>query len=289
MAVTDKAAVDSSHNKLPLPTLCFVALGLPTFYMPLAYFALAVWVIGGMLAGDLGDLPDWLANPVIPPLAVTFCMWPVYIVWVAISRRLTWKEKAWWLFIVLLMNMVGMPIFFVFMVRRYLGLEGRPNKRDELSLVRFLQRHSLSRERFSTDQLSVLRSHCRDRRQGRWAALVTIPLTALMLYSAFVVFPRVFLPIFSDLTPTRTIIVDSVAQTREEISPDPETQKLHTQLVMIFGATAGAMATASLLLLAVTIPQVCGTREQRTLIEFVKATGSQRADNVCDGSPRDRL
>jgi hypothetical protein len=30
MAVTDNAAVDRSHNKLPLPTLCFVALGLPS-------------------------------------------------------------------------------------------------------------------------------------------------------------------------------------------------------------------------------------------------------------------
>jgi hypothetical protein len=54
---------------------------------------------------------------------------------------------------------------------------------------------------------------------------------------------------------------------------------------MIFGATAGAMSTAGLLLLAVTIPQVCGAREQKTLIEFVKATGSQRADSICDGSP----
>ncbi len=153
MPVTDNAAVDSSHNKLPLPTLCFAALGVPTFYMPLAYLALMLW-----------------------------------------------------------------------------------------------------------------------------AALVMIPLAAFMLYSAIVFLPSISLRIFSD-PPTRTIIVDSVAQTREEISLDPKTQKLHTQLVMIFGAMAGAMATASLLLLAVAIPQVCGPREQRTLIEFVKATGSQHTDH----------
>ena len=272
-----------SQKKLPLPVWCFVLLGVPTFYMLLATLVLFGWGIQGILLDRLGDPPGWLTCGGQVALYVTYVMWPIYIAWVAISRRLTWKEKAWWLFIVLLMNMVGMPIFYVFMIRRYLGMEGRPHKRDELSLDRFLQRHSLSREQFSVDQLSVLQSNCRDRRQRKWAALVMIPLAAFMLCSAIVFLPSVSLRIFSD-PPTRTIIVDSVAQTREEISLDPETQKLHTQIVMIFGAMAGAMATASLLLLTVAIPQVCGTREQRTLIEFVKATGSQYTDNVCDGS-----
>jgi hypothetical protein len=284
MAVTDNTAVDSSSKRLPLPTFCFVAIAVPTFYMPLAYFALAAWVIGGMLSGQMSDPPGWLVVAIEPALNVTFCMWPIYIAWVAISRRLTWKEKTWWLFIVLLMNMVGMPIFYVFMIRRYLGLEGRPNKQDELSLDRFLLRHSLSRKRFSPDQLSVLRSFCRSCRQGRWAALVMVPLAAFMLYAALVFLPSNSLRIFSDLTPTRTIFVNTAAQTEDEVSPDLEMRRQYTQMVMMFGALAGTLGFMSMLLLVTTIVQVRGTWERKALIEFVKATGSQHTDNVCDGS-----
>ena len=174
-----------------------------------------------------------------------------------------------WCFVAL-----GVPIFYVFMIRRYLSLEGRVTKRDEIDLERFLQRHALSRDRFSPDQLNLLRSHCRSCRQGRWGSLVMVPLAGLVLYAAIVFLPSTSLQIFSDLTPTRTVIVNTVAQTEEEVSPDLEMRRQYTQMVMMSGALAGAMGFLSVQVLVLAIVQVWGTRERKTLIEFVKATGA---------------
>lgn len=113
---------------LPLPKWCFVTLAVPTFYMPLSYLALAVCVISRMVAGQVGDPPEWMMNAIHPAVYVTFAMWPLYVAWLILSKRLNWREKGWWLFIVVFLNMVGMPMFYVLMVRRYLGIEGRTAK-----------------------------------------------------------------------------------------------------------------------------------------------------------------
>ena len=84
---------------------------------------MAAWVFGGMLTGDFWDFPVWMKITISPAIYVTFGLWPIYIAWVVLSKRLSWREKAWWLFIVIALNMLGMPIFYVFMIRRYLGLE----------------------------------------------------------------------------------------------------------------------------------------------------------------------
>jgi hypothetical protein len=267
--------MDKNTKKLPLPTWCFVVLGMPTFYMPLAYFSLCLSVMAGMMWDGIDVPPQWLANHGQAALGVTFAMWPVYIAWVGFSRRLTWKEKLWWLFIILLLNMVGMPMFYVFMVRRYLGLEGRTGKRDELSLDRFLKRHSVLREKLCPEQLSVLRSYCRDRRLARWGVVPMIVLAALMLYTATVFIPNSALRIFSDSAPTRTVIIDSVAETTERIEPDPETEKLHVQIVMMFGVMSGVFGVGSLIVLASAIVLALGDGHSRTLVDFVKATGTE--------------
>ena len=264
-----------SQKKLPLPVWCFVLLGVPTFYMLLAALVLFGWGIQGILLDRLGDPPGWLTCGGQVALYVTYVMWPVYIAWVLFSRRLTGKEKALWLFLVLYLNMVGMAVFYVFMIRRYLGLEGRVTKRDEIGLDRFMERHALSRERFSEEQLSVLHSHLRRCRQARWSLLVTIPAAAFILYGAVVFLPNTALRFLPEFMPMRTIIVNAEAETREEILPEPEAVKVHTQLVMMFGAMAGMMGVMSLTLLMMSIVQARGNWERSVLIEFVKATGAR--------------
>ena len=263
------------ERKLPLPAWCFVLLGVPTFFMLLAVVALFGWAIQGILLDRLGDPPGWLTVGGQVAIYVTYAMWPVYIAWVLFSKRLTGKEKALWLFLVLFMNMAGMAVFFVFMIRRYLGMEGRVTKRDEIGLDRFMERHALSRERFSDEQVSVLYSHFRRCRQARWSLLVTIPAAAFILYGAVVYLPNTALRFLPEFTPTRTIIVNAEAETREEILPEPEAVRVHTQLVMMTGAMAGMMGVMSLTLLMMSIVQARGNWERGVLIEFVKATGAR--------------
>ncbi len=117
-----------TNQKLPLPNWCFVLLAVPTFYMPLVYLSMAVWVIGSMIfIGPSPSVrpPQWILALGEPSLYVTIAMWPIYVAWVVVSKRLTWREKALSLFVVSFLNMLGMPLFYIFMIRRYLGLEGR--------------------------------------------------------------------------------------------------------------------------------------------------------------------
>jgi hypothetical protein len=101
---------------LPLPKWCFVLLGVPTFYLPLAYLVMGVWAIVGMLVGgEFGEPPEWMVYVLNPALYVTCGLWPIYIAWVGLSKRLALREKGWWLVVVILLNMFGMPMFYVFM------------------------------------------------------------------------------------------------------------------------------------------------------------------------------
>ncbi len=270
--------LSQTHQKLPLPKWCFILLGIPTFYMPLAYLAVVVWTIGGeMLLGLDCASPKWMMTAIQPALYVTFAMWPVYMAWVLFSKRLAWGEKLLWLFIVIFLNMAGMPMFYVFMIRRYLGLEGRMGKRDDISLDLFLKRHEIAREKLSPSQLGILRFYCRNQRLNKWAAVLLVAVAALALYTAVVLVPKKCVRSFADSTPTRVVIIDSVADTKKEIVPEPETLRLHVQNVMIIGAMAGMIGTMGLFLLAQAISLLLGNLHRKALIDFMKATDNEHS------------
>lgn len=267
-------------QKLPLPNWCFVLLGVPTFYMPLAYLALAVWATTGMLTGVAGGPPELMKAAVHPALYVTFAMWPVYIAWVGLSKRLTRREKGMWLFIVILANMVGMPMFYVFMIRRYLGVEGRTGKRDEISLDRFLKCHEIAREQLSLAQLSVLRSYCRKHRLTKWGVVPLVAVAALAFYTAVFFVPKNCVRLFADFTPTRVVIVDSTTDSKKEIAPNSEAQKLHVQNVMMVGAMAGMIGAMGLFALAQVMSQLWGNWHRKAFIDFLKATDKEHAQSA---------
>ena len=240
--------------------------------MPLAYLAVAVWAIVGMVSGEIKDPPELLMQAVHPALYVTFGMWPIYIAWVGLSKRLARREKAWWLFIVVLLNMAGMPMFYVLMIRRYLGMEGRTGVRDDAAVERFLGRHAISRDHLSAGQLDTLRTYCRKYRLTQWGIIPMVAAAALMLYTAVVFVPKNCVRLFSDFTPTRVLIVDSETAEKKEIAPEPETIKLHVQNVMLFGAIAGMAGATGIFILAQSLSQLWGNWHRKALIEFLKAT-----------------
>ncbi len=178
---------------LPLPKWCLFLLGVPTFYMPLAFLLVVAVQASAVLAAGSEGPPEWADRTKEwgwPAIYVMGGLWPIYIAWVGLSSRLDWREKAIWLGIVLFLNLVGMPMFYIFMLRRYLGLEGRPSKRDEAALDRFLSRHSVSRDSLSAAQLAVLLDYCRNCRLSMWASLPNLVLAILSVYMALVVIPR---------------------------------------------------------------------------------------------------
>jgi hypothetical protein len=272
---------ENTQNKseLPAPKWCFFLLGVPTFYMPLMYLATVAIVIFEMLFGiEAEDVPEWVIIATYSAIYVVFMLWPVYIVWVVFSKKLTWREKIFWLFVVTILNMVGMPMFYIFMIRRYLGLEGRIGKRDKAALDALLRRCAVSREQLSANQLKILGTYCRKHRLNKWALVPMVAFAGLLLHVAIFIFPKHCITLHSDLTPTRIVIIDSTTNTREEIAPDPEIEKFHLKSIMMFGAMAGGAGTMGIFTLALVIfHSWCWHR--RAFFDFLKATDKENLNN----------
>jgi len=83
--------------KLPLSKWIFFLIGVPTFYMPLMYLATVSIFVFEMLFGiKAEDVPEWVMTTIYSALYVCIVLWPVYIVWVVISKRLAWREKVFY-------------------------------------------------------------------------------------------------------------------------------------------------------------------------------------------------
>jgi hypothetical protein len=248
--------------------------------MPLAFLAMAVWVIGEMLFGARPQPPQWLGTLVLPAIYVTFAIWPIYAGWVVLSKRLTFREKGWWLFVVFWFNMLGMPWFYIFMVRRYMGIEARTGPRDEKALDSFLARCGRRRDELLAGQVDVLRSYCRTRRLRKWAAYPAVAVAGLVIYFAAVILPRQAIPMFSDMTPNRSIVVDTAKNTRTELAPDPETLRLHVQAVMMLGALFGMFGMMGFFLLGQAVFLLREPLERKVLMDFLRAADGGHAPRI---------
>jgi hypothetical protein len=62
---------------------------------------------------------DWLEDLLKPALLAAVVSCPFYVAWVLLAKRFTWREKAFWLFSVTILNIAGMGLFYAVMLRRY--------------------------------------------------------------------------------------------------------------------------------------------------------------------------
>jgi hypothetical protein len=105
-----------------------------------------------------------------------------------------------------------------------------------------------------------------------------VAFAGLLLYVAIFIFPKHCITLHSDFTPTRIVIIDSTTNTKEETAPDPEIQRLHLKLVMMFGAMSGAAGTMGIFMLAMVISHSwCWHR--RAFFDFLKATDKENLQN----------
>lgn len=123
---SDMRCGQSNKASTPFPTLVMVAGALPTFHMLLGGIALALWAVGGLLAGALDEPSTPLKQFAYPALYAAAILAPVYLLWIALTKRLNSKEKVRWAIVVVALNLIGMPAFYAFMARRYLRNRRQP-------------------------------------------------------------------------------------------------------------------------------------------------------------------
>lgn len=163
-----------------LPRWSFLALGLPAALAALTYCGMAAWVVVATLCGiELKRSEwagaEWAAAVMLSSLWLTVALVPIYSVWVLRSRWLDRRERAWWLFVVLATNMVGMAWFWLFMFRRQHGYEGRSVPADRQAALKLLGRSGLGEDEVSSAQFRVLLRYCHQMRRFRrlgWACVL---------------------------------------------------------------------------------------------------------------------
>jgi hypothetical protein len=183
--VVKAAEVKARWLELPVRVRNWLIIAsVPTLYMPLAYIAMMAFLGVVVTRGHTDNMPDlflifgWLT------WGITVVMCPLYLVWAWFSKILSLREKARWSVIITGLNVLGMPAFYIFMVRRYLGFEGRTNTRDEAALDRFLARCHTNRQSMSSEQLQILRQYCRRHRFAKIGFPIAVIFGCTFIYAA---------------------------------------------------------------------------------------------------------
>ena len=76
---------------------------------------------------------------------------------------------------------------------------------------------------------------------------------------------------FSDFCPTKTVIIDSARNTKNEILPDIQAKKLYIESVMMIGGKAGAMVFSAIFIMIQGIGLAYLDWHRKAFIDFLKA------------------
>lgn len=263
---------ENSQRKLPLPKWCYLLLAAPTFYMPLAYLTFVSFVLGSAIFDVNWKCPVWLSQFTQSALTVTLVLWPVYFLWALFSKQLVWREKLVWILAIFVGNMIAMPIFFVFMIRRYLGLEGKTNHNDEQAAEKLLAACGMTRTEINDGQWRVIAQYTRQYRQAKWAFIFAFFAGGLAIYFSGIVVPRWCMRIAPAIIPTHTVFIDSVKNTREDIAIAEETKLNAIKLVLTYGEMIGFFALSGVFLILLPLFQLWGNWHRTAFMNYLKAT-----------------
>jgi hypothetical protein len=252
-----------------------VAIAFPTFAMPALLVVALGWECSVLVMRAWDQLPPplWLVWGVVGPMiTLMLLLWPLYIIWAWKSTQLTRQEKFRWIVILLWLTVIGMPVFYVFMVRRYTGAEHHIRPQEAVRVERFLARHGLRHAHLSQKQYSILAKYIRSVHFSRWALIPLVLLAVLMLYVVLVVVPEFGLSMFSEWLPIEhRVIVDETHTILQETVPEQEFITLFLQEVMMMGVASGMFGTMTLMFLALGVFQLF-TVKRKLFIEFLHAT-----------------
>lgn len=85
----------------------------PSGFLPLAYCLAMLYEVFAIITGmDItAEHGGWLWWTAVVALWLTIAQWPFYLLWVAISKELSFRQKVGWGVVIFLLNMFAMPYF----------------------------------------------------------------------------------------------------------------------------------------------------------------------------------
>ncbi|MCP4405206.1 MAG: hypothetical protein GY801_48880 [bacterium] len=251
-------------------------LAIPTFVMPALFLVLVGWLLFGVALNTWEvSSPDWLYW-VATYLAIGLCLllWPVYIVWVVRSTHLTSHEKRHWVGMIVFGNIIGMPMFYIFMMRRYQGTDALISPKEAARVEKFCVAHGICQVHLTPKQYHILAKYVRGVHSARWTLVPMVLVGGILLYMAFFVFPQLGITMFSEWLPIEhRIVVDNANTIQHEYAPDQEVITGFLQTIMMFGAASAMVVMMAFIFVAQSISQLFVVRRE-VFIEFLQVTSS---------------
>jgi hypothetical protein len=93
--------------------LPFIFAAIPAGYLPFSYLFMVVWFLLGVIIGyDItpsnGSFSWWILSL---GLWGTFVQWPIYALWILLSKDITLRLKVGWILLLIFLNMFAIPYF----------------------------------------------------------------------------------------------------------------------------------------------------------------------------------
>lgn len=111
---TNKMLEFMKNNSKKTQTI-YSILAIPAIILPISYCLMALWVITSIfpsvITGETAELPDKLRIILLVGIYGTFIQWPIYALWVALSKELSFRLKLLWWLVLFFLNMFAIPWF----------------------------------------------------------------------------------------------------------------------------------------------------------------------------------
>lgn len=121
-----------------LRILGYLFAAVPAYFLPFAYFVTVGWlVVYGLPAAYQGEeMPEpdeWFFDVTKKGFYALMIQWPIYLLWVLFTRRLTLRLRMLWAAVMLVFSLFAIPWFLTSMFRRT----------EKIELIRFIRRRSV--------------------------------------------------------------------------------------------------------------------------------------------------
>lgn len=128
-----------SSKKMNRRNTGYLIAAFPSGFLTLAYCLLMLCKVFAIITGmdSTAEHGGWLWWTAVVAFCLTIAQWPFYLLWVAISKELSFRQKVGWCVVIFLLNMFAMPYFLWCKFRQttvsgLLAIIGRQRIRDYL-------------------------------------------------------------------------------------------------------------------------------------------------------------
>lgn len=262
-----------------LKKLGWIALAIPTFYMPLGVIELLAGIVARLILGEAWEPTEWQRTLLMSSVYVTLGVSPFYLFWAAFSKRLSLKYKLLWIVFFCVGNMIAMPVFYCHMKWRWLrSCKEREPKPKELAAAGCrLERLGLTRSALTDAQWDIVVRSTRKHRQLKYASIYLLVMAVVFGMMSPWAFQKSYELVRFMITAQRTLVVSKAGGECEVLEPSSEVKDVMTRTVVLMVGLSLYFPVMAIFWAAIGIGRLF-VNPNKTLDEFLRTLGAGKTE-----------